>query len=360
MNVRITGEIFTNQRYGGISRYLVALACALERQQLADTQISAALYVNEYLRLHRRELQHQGIHVSPVKGLRRISSVLNRIADGCTSWTPDVTHASHYRHGELSRSPGAKVCTFYDMIQERFGYDPLTRERKRQCYSVADRCIAISECTKSDMVHYLKAQPENIDVVYLASDIVPCPKPISAAGDFLLWVGGRGTYKNFLKFAEAFAISKAAKAGVRIWCAGGPKVSKEEKESWLGVGLNPDSVFHTSPPDEELAKLYSEAIALVYVSRYEGFGIPPLESMICSCPVISSSTGSVPEIVGDAALCVDPDSTESICDAIDRIVFSDSTRVELIQRGTTRASLFSWDKCARETFQSYQRAVQGT
>ena len=114
-------------------------------------------------------------------------------------------------------------------------------------------------------------------------------------------------------------------------------------------------VIHLGGGDDRLATLYRGASAFIYPSKYEGFGIPPLEAMHLECPVICSMTSSIPEVVGEAGEYFDPDDAESIRHAIERVLQSSDRRSELIALGRSRCNLFSWERCARETLDVYKR-----
>ena len=109
-------------------------------------------------------------------------------------------------------------------------------------------------------------------------------------------------------------------------------------------------------PEADLAALMNGALAFVYPSLYEGFGLPPLEAMACGTPVITSNRSSLPEVVGDAALLVDPERTRDLADAMGRVVDDAPLREELRERGLKRAQEFSWERTARLTAQVYERA----
>jgi len=111
-------------------------------------------------------------------------------------------------------------------------------------------------------------------------------------------------------------------------------------------------------PQEDVAPLYSGALCLVYVSLYEGFGLPVLEAMKCGCPVITSNISSLPEVAGQAALLVDPFDIDEITRAINEIVNHKEKREELIKKGLAQVKRFSWEKTARETLKVYQEAVK--
>lgn len=359
IDARITGEIFTRQRFGGVSRYCVELARELNQTGEVDARIDARLHINEYLWNARRSVNHRGIFLSrPSRTAKRIcdwTQKLNRklLAGG----QADVIHLSYYGHEHFRGRSAAKICTFYDMIHERFAPDPTFFERKRKCLKQSDRSIAISEATKADMVHFLGADPDKIDVVYLASRITVQADTAAVPGQYLLWVGARNWYKNFETFVRGYVRSRAAADGVSLLCAGGSPITQQEQETWHGLGLDPGKVQYLQPTDHELAALYASALGLIYASLFEGFGIPPLEAMMCNCPVIASNSGSIPEVVGDAALMIDPQSPESIATQIDELLYNGETADRLRRRGLEQAAKFSWARCAQETLDCYRRAL---
>jgi glycosyltransferase involved in cell wall biosynthesis len=109
--------------------------------------------------------------------------------------------------------------------------------------------------------------------------------------------------------------------------------------------------------DEDLVGLYRAADCFVYPSRYEGFGFPPLEAMACGTAVISSNRTSLPEVVGDAGVLVDPDDVDAIERALSELLSSPERRAELVERGYRRAAEFSWRRCAELTADAYRAAV---
>ena len=109
--------------------------------------------------------------------------------------------------------------------------------------------------------------------------------------------------------------------------------------------------------DSILNSLYKNALAFIYPSIYEGFGLPPLEAMIRECPVAVSNTSSIPEVVGDAGLYFNPNSIEDISHALSRIIFDDSLRETLISKGQERVKQFTWTNCAVETRKIYENLL---
>ncbi|HLM48766.1 MAG TPA: glycosyltransferase family 1 protein, partial [Myxococcaceae bacterium] len=110
--------------------------------------------------------------------------------------------------------------------------------------------------------------------------------------------------------------------------------------------------------DEDLAALYSGAMAFVYPSLYEGFGLPPLEAMACGTPVVVARTSSLPEVVGEAALQLSPDDANAWRETALKLLRDDALRRELSDKGRERAALFNWDDCARRTLATYRRALE--
>jgi glycosyltransferase involved in cell wall biosynthesis len=123
------------------------------------------------------------------------------------------------------------------------------------------------------------------------------------------------------------------------------------------AGLEGRVVFPGYVDDADLPALYSAAAVFVYPSLYEGFGLPPLEAMACGTPVISSNAASLPEVVGDAALLVDPTDTTALAQALHAVLSQPSLHADLRKRGLSQAARFSWQRCAAETLGAYQAAL---
>jgi len=111
-------------------------------------------------------------------------------------------------------------------------------------------------------------------------------------------------------------------------------------------------------PDEELSALYSGALAFIYMSLYEGFGLPPLEAMQCGVPVIASNTSSLPEVVGDAGIMLDPQDVEGLSRAMKELITNVYFNEELARRSAEQAARFKWDRCVEETTAAYRFALK--
>ena len=123
------------------------------------------------------------------------------------------------------------------------------------------------------------------------------------------------------------------------------------------LGFLPDQIIQLSGDDNILAFLYKKAAAFVYPSLYEGFGLPPLEAMANNCPVISSNTSSMPEVIGDAGEYFNPQIVEEIALAIEKVVYSPIRSQELIEKGQKRLTQYSWKDCAEKTLDIYKSIV---
>jgi glycosyltransferase involved in cell wall biosynthesis len=163
---------------------------------------------------------------------------------------------------------------------------------------------------------------------------------------YLLYVGNHKPHKNLGRLVRALAQLRDA-SSLRLLLVG--SVEPELLALAKGAGVADRLVFLGDVPDERLPALYRGAAAFVFPSRHEGFGLPPLEAMACGTPVVSSLATSLAEVVGDAAVAVDPLDVDSIAAGIERIVGDEQLRRELRARGLARAARFSWDDTAQTT-----------
>jgi glycosyltransferase involved in cell wall biosynthesis len=249
------------------------------------------------------------------------------------------------------------------MIHERypgsFAADDPTARMKALAVHRADHIFCISESTRRDLLETHQLSEDRVSVTYLGYDTLP----ISGSGaiglvgsmPYLLYVGGRHGYKNFEGLVRAFASSGWLRSNLRIICFGSTGFSQAERTLIASLGLPEFQVIQLGGGDDLLGALYKNAAAFVYPSKYEGFGIPPLEAMSLDCPVICSNVSSIPEVVGEAGEYFDPHNVESIRASIERVLQSPTRQQELIVQGRFRRELFSWRRCAQETLKIYRR-----
>jgi len=361
-------QTFVLQAYGGISRYFARLA-----QGLFDTNqevgIFAPLHQNNYLSSLPTGIIH-GRHINgyPRKA-RRFLMAYNHFVSNSTmaTWKPGLVHETYFSRRRSGPQTCPTVITVYDMIYElfpkAFAKSDSTAAIKRIAIERADHVICISENTKSDLMRLYGTAASKVSVVHLGFDQL-APREVSkqkvavTGRPFLLYVGERSrSYKNFMGFLKAVASSSRLLGDFDIVAFGEPRFSAGELKAISSLGFGEHQVRQQSGSDTVLGSYYSAARALVYPSQYEGFGIPPLEAMAHNCPVISSNTSSMPEVIGSAAEFFNPGDTVEMRQVIESVVYSDSRIDALISAGAERLKAFSWDKCTRQTLGIYQSLV---
>ncbi len=232
----------------------------------------------------------------------------------------------------------------------------------------ATRILTLSRASARDIARLLRLPPRKIAVIPAAPrDLfhqAPDPARIEQArmrhGSFFLGVGVLAPQKNVARMIEAFA--RADNGATRLVLAGRPAGDYAERvlrplARQLGVAER--VVFAGAVDDETLRALYHAAVALVYPSLGEGFGLPIVEAMACGCPVVTSNISSMPDVAGDAALLVDPRDVAALATALARVRDDSGPRADLMRRGHDRAALFTWDAVARRTLDLYTMAGSG-
>lgn len=269
-------------------------------------------------------------------------------------------------------SPCPAVVTIYDLSfilfprSFRYGRRLYLALFTRLSARKARRIITISESTKRDVVRWWDVPPEKIDVVYCGVDRAFHPLPEKEVAffrqkrglpeRFILFVGTIEPRKNVARLIEAYSLLgdrhiKLVIGGARGW------LYKEVFFRLEELGLTGDVLFPGYIPYEELPLWYNAAELFVYPSLYEGFGLPPLEAMACGTPVITSNVSSLPEVVGEAGLAVDPTDSKGLAEAIHQVLGDETLRQSMRERGLSRAGRFSWAQTARATVEVYQRAL---
>ncbi len=229
----------------------------------------------------------------------------------------------------------------------------------------ADHILADSEATRQDLMTLYHTPPEKISVLY--SGVDACFRPVKdeetlnavrrryGIGDapYIFSVGTVQPRKNYARLAEA--VSRLDFPELKIVIAGGKGWLDDSLYAQIEkLGLQKRVLFLGFVPDEDLPALYSGARAFAFPSLYEGFGLPPLEAMACGVPVVTSNTSSLPEVVADAALLVDPYSVDELTMALRRVLEDDDLRSALIKRGLARTKRFTWERAASGLRRHYE------
>lgn len=367
MKIAFDSQIFTMQEYGGISRYICSLAAQLADIKGVEAKIFAPFYINAYLgKLPKGTVSGISVPKIPKMGRAFHRSSLWLARGAIARFAPQIVHETYYTACQVAPKTARTVVTVYDMIHERFpsifSQHDQTSRLKRASALRADHVICISENTRRDLLELVPISPDKVSVVYLGFDqLTSLDKGANSsslmASPYLLFVGGRGHYKNFNGLLHAYASSKWLTQNFCIVCVGGGRLQVDELELMRELGISRSQVIQINADDDLLAEYYRSAAAFIYPSKYEGFGIPPLEAMSLKCPVVCSNTSSIPEVVGEAGEYFEPDSIDSIRGAIERVLQTKERREVLIQKGIERCAVFSWERCASETLAIYRSMV---
>jgi glycosyltransferase involved in cell wall biosynthesis len=269
-------------------------------------------------------------------------------------WSPHYNIPMFYR--------GPLLVTIHDMFHlampqyvggwHKRAYARLLFTRLR---GQANHILTVSEFSKQEILRLTPSGKQPITVTHLGvdenwSNVTKSQRPYEHP--YIIFVGNVKPHKNVRGLLEAFSlIYKDIPHDLVIVGKREGFVTGDETVARQAEVLGQRVVFTGYVSDENLKKYVAGASALVLPSFYEGFGLPPLEAMACSCPVIISNAASLPEVCGDAALYIDPNNPQDIAATIRRLLGYEVLQQQLKQKGLERVKLFSWDKCARETLE---------
>lgn len=350
MKVLFDHQIFHYQ-YGGASKYFAML---LKHLPAGTWETTARLSANEYARAQ---------HLFPTcrrhfRGQTVLTELLNRPYTLCTlrRGRYDVFHQTNFGTYCL-RSLGSRpmVTTFHDTNLSTFDPHPDVVERQRISLQRADAVICVSHHTAQDMLRFFPIDERKVHVIHHGIDLPDLsllPAARLLAPPYLLFVGRRSPYKNFDLLLQAFAELHAHRAELHLACTGAPFTSAE-RQRFCDLGLA-DSIHHFAASEADMQRLYRDAAAFVFPSRYEGFGMPILEAWSCRCPVVLARASCFPEIAADAGCYFDPDDAAELVAAVSRVLDDSAFRRELIARGEARLPLFSWQRCAEAHLSVYR------
>ena len=275
--------------------------------------------------------------------------------------------------------PAPVVATIHDLA---FEHMPETFTRRgsmqlkltvRRTAQRAARIATVSEYSRQDLLRTYRLSPEKVAVTYNGIEAHFTPQAVSAqeaedvrrrfgiSRDFLLAVGSLQPRKNLIRLIRAYAKLRAEHSGFapqlvivgrKLWLAD-EIFAEVRRQRWAE-----DVILTGYVADADLAQLYRAATAFVYPSLFEGFGLPPVEAMACGTPVVTSNVSSLPEVVGDAALLIDPGDEEALAAALLRIVNDQPLRAKLREQGIVQARKFTWRAAAEKTLQLYRESFE--
>jgi len=368
--VRIAIDASTISTQGGPRTYVLGLLDALLR---LDRENEYVVFYNDPVHLGRFPLAREIVlpGKSPLSRLWREHVLLPR---ACGGERVDLLHCPKSAIPYFSPCP--TVVTLHDLIPLRH---PETEKLAARIYwkiqiPVAARrssyIITDSEHARQEIMADFGVAPERIRAIMLGFDprMALATDPAQTAlvrgkyalpQGYILYVGTIQPRKNIDTLIEAYARLRTVRESM-------PKLVIVGRKGWLydrlftrisELGLADEIIFTGFVPDEELPHIYAGASLFVYLSFFEGFGLPPLEAMACGVPVVTSNTTSLPEVVGDAGLAVPPSDLDAVMAAMARILDDAGFARTLGERGRERARLFSWDAAAAETLEIYRQVA---
>jgi glycosyltransferase involved in cell wall biosynthesis len=325
--------------------------------------------------LHRLGARHSG--EAPRRLASRTAYLLGELPSALEASPSRVFHGVSNFNLPLARVPGKRmVLTVHDLIPDLFpetvstGFRWQFRLWLSRSLQVADRIICVSGTTRDDLLRRFEVDPARVSVVHNGVDHVDRVAPVDDTGRkyleslglperFVLYAGSLDARKNVSLVLDAFE---------RLWREGKRTTLVLAGQSWFGSGPVEKRVAQLRAEGLDLRPLgyladplfyevMRRASAFVFPSRYEGFGLPPLEAMRLGVPSIVADTGSLPEVCGDAVLYVSPDDADGLARMMWRVLGSDEERHALAGRGRTQASLFTWDRAAYQTIDAYRAAL---
>ena len=289
----------------------------------------------------------------------------------------DLFHAPHYVLPPLT--PCRSVVTIHDCIHLRFPqYLPsrLGYAYARSALWIAAhrsaRVLTVSEASKRDILSYFSVPESKVTVIYNAIDerfneeppadeVMRVKERYQLNDPFILYAGNIKPHKNLERLIEAFHTIRRGELEHAKLLIIGDEISKYAtlRRTVHRYKLHKHVRFFGFVPDATLAILYRLARVFVFPSLYEGFGLPPLEAMASGTPVITSNVSSLPEVVGDAAMLIDPYEPDAIAGAMRRVMLDDRLRDDMRERGLARVRDFSWERSVRRVREIYDEVLAG-
>ncbi len=380
MKILYDPQIFSTQKYGGISNYFVQIISGV-MQYGNDVCLPLWFTENEYIHeniILKNELINKNYLKKPngkplfntFRGKRAITRALAKI--GLTNYNEkycinylkkgdfDLLHPTYYNPYFYQYLEGKPfVLTIYDMTHELYPdnfVSSKTSINKKYLAQKASKIIAISESTKRDAVKILGIEPDKIKVIHLASsfNVSARKTDISLPEKYILFTGQRGGFKNFNRFICACA-PVIKNTDISVVCTY-VKFTDEELGLFDKLQIK-ERMIHYPANNEILQILYSNALFFIFPSLNEGFGLPVLEAFSCGCPVVLSDRSSFPEVAGTAGIYFDPTNEDSIRAVINQVLQDKELRRNMVQAGYEQQKLFTWEKTIQDTVKLYNTVI---
>ncbi len=383
MKILFDYQIFDCQNFGGISRSFVELITHLPTNIEKEIGVFETdnVYLNNIGYLKCGDYYHNFIKKGEFPAKRRLFDIYNKIRhyqywnisnkqrsiNLVKQGNYDIFHPTffdHYFLDYLQEKPF--VLTIHDMIPELYpqyfdAKNDFQINMKRKLAPLASAIIAVSNSTKQDIVNILNIPEEKIHVIYhgCKKTSITYTNNNITNGPYILYVGERGAYKNFIPWIKYVRIILEKYKEIKVLCTGKP-FSKEECEYLTNYGIMDRFVQYFANTDEELQNLYRNAICFVYTSEYEGFGIPILEAYQAQCPVLLNNASCFPEIAGDAAIYfhLNQNGDSDFAEVFENFYLKSSNDKKiLLENQNKRLEMYSWEKAAKQLTEVYQNIL---
>jgi len=357
MKILYDHQVFTIQKFGGVSRYFYELM----NHSKGIFEYDAPCVYSENVYLKPLNLYKEFPLKIDFKGKRIIINLLNKSNSikKIKKKNYDIIHPTYYDSYILKQAKNNPlVIDVHDMIYEKmpdyFYKSDNIAKNKKEYFIKSDVIIANSQKTKSDLLSIHREIPEKkINVVYRGEAFSEYIYN-SEKQNYILFTGQRSVYKNFKRFIEAIA-PLLIRYDLRLICTG-QKFTRDECMllSQYRISEKSKAIFAS---EIELQNIYAKALVFVFPSLYEGFGFPILEAFASGCPAVLSNTSCFPEIAEDAAVYFDPYSVDDMREKIEKVILDSSLQSVLIERGFERVKYFSWKKTIKQTYQLYSELL---
>ena len=351
VKVLFEGSIFLHQNLGGISKYIVKLNDSLKNNNV-NSKIFCPITISHYLnRKKKNNFFFLKLNKIP-KFFTRFFFYFNNFLTiiYVNYYKPDMIHFSYYNNFLAKYLKIPYVLTVYDLIHEEKKYSKNFFDKKKSIEN-AKHIVCISKKTKKDLIKFYKVDKKKISVIYLGAEI-PTKSKIKKK-NYILFVGSRQRYKNFINFVKAYGRSNFLKRNYDILCFGGGNFTLDEIKLFEDLNII-NKIKFKDGNDLELKRSYIKASLFVSTSTSEGFGLTPFEAMSFGCPVVCSNIEVFRENLKNCSQLVNPKKIDNIKSGIEKVLRNKSIQQKLINRGFKKIKKFTWKATALQTYKIYK------
>ena len=356
MKIIFDHQIFTQQLFGGISRYVVNLCNSLNNENNTNCKIFAPIHTNFHLK--KFDNKNKLFFPTKINFLKKNMFKINQklFYRYISKFKPDIHHATYY-DDYLKKKNIPKVLTIHDLTHEKLSNNSFYP--KQQSISSSDQIICVSNSTKKDLLKFYKIDEKKISVIYesagiLKNNIEIKNSKFNKIKPYILFVGSRHGYKNWELFIKAYSSSEYLKKNYNIVFFGGGKFTTKE----INI-MKKEKIFSKISllelPVQQLVDLYSNCEAFIYPSLYEGFGLTLLEALSFKKKIICSDIDAFREVCEEGAIYFNPLEFEDLKLKMEETLMKDLYYDENIKDKILKK--YSWKKCALETLDVYKKVL---